>query len=144
MAAPLPPAGIIPVRHPSLARLWLAREASNTAFRQMNRLISDLYCVAPGVLDDPDFLERSVLVDGVAPSTSPRDLRESFSVLAVEAAVLVRDSSTGYRVGLVVFADAADSASAMNLTPRPGFYVACIPAVSLCLFSAVSVRVCFL
>ncbi len=119
-------------------------QASNTAFRQMNRLISDLYYVAPGVLDDPDFLERSVLVDGVAPSTSPRDLRESFSVLAVEAAVLVRDSSTGYRVGLVVFADAADSASAMNLTPRPGFYVACIPAVSLCLFSAVSVRVCFL
>ncbi|KAF0931039.1 hypothetical protein E2562_002411 [Oryza meyeriana var. granulata] len=128
MARPLPPAGVIPARHPDLARLWLTREAGNVAFRHMRRLISALYCVAPGVLEDPDFLERSVVVDGVAPSISPRELQESFSVLAVEAAVVVRDSETGYRVGLVVFADAAERTSATNLSPRPGFYVTCIPA----------------
>lgn len=96
----------------------------------MRDLISALYPVAQGVLDDPQFLDRSVLVDGVTAGTSPCALSESFGILDVERAVLVRDSQTGFRVGLVIFTNAAYRVTAMRLAPRPEFYATCIPVSS--------------
>uniref|UniRef100_J3M2W1 RRM domain-containing protein n=1 Tax=Oryza brachyantha TaxID=4533 RepID=J3M2W1_ORYBR len=104
-------------------------KVGKVAFRRIKDLISCLYSVTPGVFTDPNFLERSLVVDGVTPYTSPQDLLKIFSFVAVEAAVLVRDSETGYRVGLVVFADVLDM-SAINLNPHWGLYATCIPASS--------------
>ncbi|CAL5084195.1 unnamed protein product [Urochloa decumbens] len=125
-----PPAGVIPVGHPSLAGVWLTRQIRFEPFRHMRNLIAALHAVAPAVLEDPQFLDRSVLVDGITPSTSPRDLSESFGLLDVERAVLVHDGQTGFRVRLVVFFDVADSAIAMRLAPSSGFYATCVPATS--------------
>ncbi|CAL5061480.1 unnamed protein product [Urochloa decumbens] len=125
-----PPAGVMPAGHPSLAGVWLTRQIRFEPFRHMRNLVAALHAVAPAVLEDPQFLDRSVLVDGITPSTSPRDLSESFGLLDVERAVLVRDGQTGFRVGLVVFFDVADSAIAMRLAPSSGFYATCVPATS--------------
>jgi hypothetical protein len=95
----------------------------------MRELISSLSVVAPAVLSDPKFLDRSVLVDGVTADTSPRDLSDSFAFLDVEGAVLVRDSQTGFRVGLVVFSD-VDSVTVTRLVPHSGFYATCVPVSS--------------
>lgn len=98
----------------------------------MSDLIAALYGVAPRVLNDSYFLDRAVLVDGVSPGTSPRDLTDCFALLDldVEGSVLVRDSSTGFRVGLAVFSDAVDAAIATTLAVRPGFYAYCVPVSS--------------
>lgn len=96
----------------------------------MSDLIAALYAVAPRVLDDSYFLDRAVLVDGVSPGTSPRDLTDCFALLDVVGSVLVRDSSTGFRVGLVVFSDAVDTASVTTMAVRPGFYAYCVPVSS--------------
>jgi hypothetical protein len=100
------------------------------AFRHMRELIGALYTVAPGVLEDPRFLDRSVLVDGVTSDTSPHDLAECFVSLDVESSVLVRDTQTGFRIGLVVFSNDADSVTAARLAPHPGFYATCVPVSS--------------
>ncbi|CAN6226200.1 unnamed protein product [Urochloa humidicola] len=125
-----PPAGVIPSGHPSLPGVWLTRQMRFEPFRHMRNLIAALYTVAPAVVRDPRFLDRSILVDGIAPSTSPRDLSESFGILDMQRAVLVRDGQTGFRVGLVVFSDIADRVTAMSLAPRSGFYASCVPATS--------------
>ena len=109
-------------------------QARNIPFRHLTDLISVLCLSAPALLLDLHFLRRSVLVDGVTPTTTPRDLLHSFPLLDAQAAVLVRDSHTGHRVGLVVFSDAAESMRATRLTARPGFYSTCMP-VSSCFFN---------
>lgn len=93
----------------------------------MSDLVAVLYAVAPSMLNDSHFLDRAMLVDGVSPSTSPRDLTDCFALLDVEQSVLVRDSSTGYTVGLVVFSDTVDAVTAATLAVRPGFYAYCTP-----------------
>ncbi|CAL5084199.1 unnamed protein product [Urochloa decumbens] len=123
-----PPAGGTPARPRNLAGLWRTRQAGNKAFRHLMNLIGVLSTVEPNVVEDPAFLERSVLVDGVAPTMSPNDLLQSFNQLSVTAAVLVRDDEIGHRVGLVVFSAAPDCTSATNMEPPQGFHY-CVSAL---------------
>ncbi|OQU90311.1 hypothetical protein SORBI_3002G385000 [Sorghum bicolor] len=127
MARP-PPAGAISARARPviLSGLWHSRQRKGRAFSYMRNLIAVLNTVAPHVLEDPHFLERCLLLDGVPASVSPCDLIQS--ILGVQTAVLVRDSQTGFRIGLLVFFDAIDSAAATIQTPREGLYATCTPA----------------
>lgn len=89
-------------------------------------LIGVLYAVSPSVMDDPHFLERSVLLEGVGKSTSPRDLLVLPDFEAQEA-VLVRDAEFGDRVGLLVLRDTSDYAIALAAVAPSGSYCNCFP-----------------
>jgi hypothetical protein len=106
----------------------------------MRNLIAVLNTVAPHVLEDPHFLERCLLLDGVPASVSPCDLIQS--ILGVQTAVLVRDSQTGFRIGLLVFFDAIDSAAATIQTPREGLYATCTPVSPHCHLPVTLLCVC--
>jgi hypothetical protein len=103
----------------------IALQRKGRAFSYMRDLIAVLNTVAPRVLEHPHFLERCLLLDGVPASVSPCDLIQS--ILGVQTAVLVRDSQTGFRIGLLVFFDAIDSAALTIQTPREGLYATCTP-----------------
>ncbi|KAG0545932.1 hypothetical protein BDA96_02G404000 [Sorghum bicolor] len=126
MARP-PPAGAISARARPviLSGLWHSRQRKGRAFSSTRDLIAVLNTVAPQVLEDPHFLERCLLLDGVPASVSPCDLIQS--ILGVQMAVLVRDSQTGFRIGLLIFIDAIDSAAVTIQTPREGLYATCTP-----------------
>lgn len=83
--------------------------------------------VNPEVVDDPKFLQRSVLLIGVSSETTPRDLIMRRFGRDVDAAVIVRDSETSQRVGLVVFAKAEDAVVHKKWKPDPMLYRRCIP-----------------
>ncbi|KAK3127779.1 hypothetical protein QOZ80_7AG0578360 [Eleusine coracana subsp. coracana] len=86
-----------------------------------------VYIVPGGAMDDPNFLERSVLLEGVATRMSPHDLLVTSSFEAQEA-VLVRDAEFGDRVGLVVLKDASEYAAALAGVAPWGSYCSCFPA----------------
>lgn len=96
-------------------------QLGNEAFRHLMNLIGLVSTVKPAVVEDPAFLERSVLVDGVPLTTSPNDLRKCFEGFKVMTTVLVRDNDTGHRVGLVVFSEDTNIATVVNMTPPHGF-----------------------
>jgi hypothetical protein len=108
----------------------IALQRKGRAFSYMRDLIAVLNTVAPRVLEHPHFLERCLLLDGVPASVSPCDLIQS--ILGVQTAVLVRDSQTGFRIGLLVFFDAIDSAALTIQTPREGLYATCTPVSLTC------------
>jgi len=92
------------------------------------------------VLEDSHFLERCLLLDGVSASVSPCNLIQS--ILGVQTAVLVRDSQTGFRIGLLVFFDAIDSAAVTIQTPREGLYATCTPVSPQCHLPVILLSVC--
>lgn len=96
-------------------------QLGNEAFRHLMNLIGLVSTVKPAVVEDPAFLERSVLVDGVPPTTSPNDSHECFEGFEVMTTVLVRDMDTGHRVGLVVFSEDTNIAAVVNMAPPHGF-----------------------
>jgi hypothetical protein len=106
-------------------------QAGNKAFCHMMNLIGVLSTIEPDVVEDLAFLDRSVLVDGVAPTMSLNDLLQSFDQLSPTAAVLVRDDEIGHRVGLVVFSEAPDCTNAMNMEPPQGFRYCVLVSVHL-------------
>jgi len=63
-----------------------------------------------------------MLVDEVTLSTSPCALSKSFGALYVEKAVLVCDSQTGFRVGLIIVFDAAYRVAVTRLPPPSELY----------------------
>lgn len=91
----------------------------------MRNLIAVLHAMEPQVLEDPHFLERCLILDGVPASVSSLDLFQS--IVGVQTAVLVRDIQTGFRVALLVF-DALDSTIQ---TPREGLFATCTPVSHL-------------
>ncbi|CAN6202216.1 unnamed protein product [Urochloa humidicola] len=105
-------------------------------FGNVRNLMGVLFAVNPEVADDHQFkfLERSVLLIGVRSETTPRDLRmRCFRGRAVHAAVIVRDTETSERMGLVVFANAGDANATVekNRQHIPVLYRTCIPANSV-------------
>ncbi|KAL6657551.1 hypothetical protein ACP70R_005331 [Stipagrostis hirtigluma subsp. patula] len=122
-------AGVIPKSHPWLAALCHSRQ-SHRCSGFLRDLISVLYVVEPMVLNDLAGRDRSVLLDGVRPTTSPKDLLDSFPLLRACVAVVVRDSRTGFHVGFVVFGSISDATSAANMVARPEFYSTLFLAVA--------------
>ncbi|KAL6841945.1 hypothetical protein ACP4OV_028457 [Aristida adscensionis] len=96
----------------------LSTAATNAPLSQMRDLISLVYAIDPGVVDDPDFLRCAVMFDGVTRTTTPAGLL-TLLPLPARVAALVRDSTTGYRVGLIVFHNVCDARLALNLPPPP-------------------------
>lgn len=85
----------------------------------MRKLLSVVFDVAPELVEDPDLLERAVLLKGVTRHTSPSDLANLFIPLETDAAVLVRDCDAGDCAGLVVLANPGDCEKAINMqVPR--------------------------
>ncbi|KAI5008113.1 hypothetical protein ZWY2020_009161 [Hordeum vulgare] len=80
----------------------------------MRKLVSLALDVSPELADDPDLLERTVLLKGVTKHTSPGDLADLFIPLETDAAVLVRDCDTGDCAGLVVLANPGDCEKAIK------------------------------
>ncbi|KAK3125773.1 hypothetical protein QOZ80_7BG0609570 [Eleusine coracana subsp. coracana] len=104
----------------------LGMRNARRCYRHLMNLIGVLYDVSPAVIEDPYFLQRSVLLEGVARTITPRDLLMDFEA---QAAVLVRDTEFGDRVGLMVLRDASQYASALAAVPLRGSdYCSCIPA----------------
>uniref|UniRef100_A0A0A9QLK5 Uncharacterized protein n=1 Tax=Arundo donax TaxID=35708 RepID=A0A0A9QLK5_ARUDO len=75
-----------------LSRHFLSEALRRTTRRNVRNLIGVLFTVKPDVASDPTFLERSVLLKGTSPATTPEDLTEGCFALDVKAAVIVRDS----------------------------------------------------
>ncbi|KAJ1292001.1 hypothetical protein BS78_02G359700 [Paspalum vaginatum] len=95
------------------------------SYRHLRSLIGVLDVVCPAATEDPEFLHRSLLVEGVSHRASPRDLMDTFP-LPVQAAVLVRDAEFRDHVGLVVLQELADRTVAAAAAPRPGFFCSLI------------------
>ncbi|XP_044452924.1 uncharacterized protein [Triticum aestivum] len=87
--------------------------------RLVRNLVSLALDVSPELADDPDLLERAVLLKGVTRHTSPNDLASFFIPLETDAAVVLRDCETGDCAGLVVLANPGDCEKAINMqVPR--------------------------
>ncbi|KAL6606800.1 hypothetical protein ACP70R_042453 [Stipagrostis hirtigluma subsp. patula] len=110
---------------------WPRKRRGENKFCNARNLIGLLFTVAPDVAEDPTFIERSVFLKEVTPLTTSADLMKRCFALEVDVAVLVRDSETSERTGLVVFANAGDVCVATNLTPSPAMYRRCVPAHSV-------------
>ncbi|CAL5051561.1 unnamed protein product [Urochloa decumbens] len=115
---------------------WPTKTKDVIRFSNVRNLRGVLFAVNPEVADDHQFkfLERSVLLIGVRSETTPRDLTMTcFGGRAVDAAVIVRDTETTERMGLVVFANAGDANATVEKSrqPIPWLYRTCIPANSV-------------
>nr|CAB3469863.1 unnamed protein product [Digitaria exilis] len=110
---------------------WPNTTIDTIQLRNVRNLMGVLDTVNPEVVDDPKFLQRSVLLIGVSSETTPRDLIMRRFGRDVDAAVIVRDSETSQRVGLVVFAKAEDAVVHKKWKPDPMLYRRCIPANSV-------------
>jgi hypothetical protein len=90
-------------------------------------LIGVLYAVSPAVIEeDPFFLERSVLLEGVTSTLGPLDLLIELEEFSPQVAVIVRDTEFRDRVGLVVLKDAEQCHLALQKVPPRRTYCTCI------------------
>lgn len=96
------------------------------SYRHLRSLISVLDTVFPAVAEDPNFLDRSLLMEGVSLRANPCDLLDGKLGLQVEAAVVVRDAEFGDSVGLLVLTHGHDTEVAMAAGPRKGVFCDCI------------------
>ncbi|KXG36752.2 hypothetical protein SORBI_3002G382800 [Sorghum bicolor] len=98
------------------------------SYRHLRSLIAVLDTVFPAATQDPNFLHRSLLIEGVSLRATPCDLLDEALGLQVEGAVVVRDAEFGDSVGLLVLTHAHDTEVAMAAGPRPGVFCDCIKA----------------
>lgn len=97
------------------------------SYRHLRSLIAVLDTVFPAATQDPNFLDRSLLMEGVSLRATPRDLLDTFGYdVQAEAAVVVRDAEFDDSVGLLVLTDAHDTEVATAAGPRPGVFGDCI------------------
>jgi hypothetical protein len=96
------------------------------SYRHLRSLIAVLDTVFPAATQDPNFLHRSLLIEGVSLRATPCDLLDEALGLQVEGAVVVRDAEFGDSVGLLVLTHAHDTEVAMAAGPRPGVFCDCI------------------
>lgn len=101
----------------------MGRRNARRCYGHLMNLIGVLYAISPAVIEDPFFLERTVLLEGVARTIAPRDLLIDFGA---QEAVLVRDTEFGDRVGLMVLRDASQCARVLAAGPVRGSYCSCI------------------
>ncbi|CAD6222952.1 unnamed protein product [Miscanthus lutarioriparius] len=98
------------------------------SYLHLRSLIAVLDTVFPAATQDPNFLNRSLLMEGVSLRATPRDLLDEALGVQVEAAVVVRDAEFGDSVGLLVLTHAHDTEVATAAGPRPGVFCDCIKA----------------
>ncbi|TVU37745.1 hypothetical protein EJB05_11078, partial [Eragrostis curvula] len=114
--------------------LELNRRNRLRGFNHLKDLIGVLSDVHPAAIDDPRFLERTLLIEGVAAITSPTDLVQAFNCNG-QAAALICDVEFGDRVGVVVLRtveedgyDAIAAAAALTAAALKGLFCSWTPA----------------